>query len=600
MPACPRFLPTAILATLAVVTGCKDWSKLYCDETTPCSTPDRPYCDLTGEYPASEGIANTCIPTPASGDAGPDATSARLTNLRISAPAELTPAFSPTLTTYAVDVSLFVQEIVVTPTAESSAAVLKVNDQLVESGRASAPIQLTEGTNFVAITVESPTGDTNTYDVVIDRFDHDATTSYVKSPVPHSYSGYGRVAIDDDLLAVAAQTDYPQGSDLSEAFGAVYLYRRNGRLWQFEEGLRRPTPGNLDNFGSDVAISGDTVVIGAAGVDREGFGPNENSGLAYVFRHDGNAWQLEATLSAPNAGEGDEFGSSVAIEGDTLVVGAPGESSGDSGVGGNQADNSQAAAGAAYIFTRHGDAWSEATYVKASNPDAGDRFGHDVDISGGTIVVSAPDEASSATGIDGDGADNAAESAGAVYVFRYSNSTWIHEAYIKAPRSELTHFASVDLDGNSLVVGAPGKLEGTYGSPQRGAAFHYERAGASWRLAAELPSPEQTLFFGGDVSIYGELIAVGAPRDPLCSSAATTANCGVVYLFRTTEGSTPRLVRTLTMPHPDPQDNFGEWVALDRAALVAGAPGEDGGSAGVGGDEQDETVEASGAVFVFH
>src|SRR4030095_14176816 len=113
----------------------------------------------------------------------------------------------------------------------------------------------------------------------------------------------------------------------------------------------------------------------------------------------------------------DNFGFAVAAAGDTVVIGAPSEDSNAAGVNGNQADNSLASAGAAYVLARSGGSWSQEAYLKASKPDAADAFGRAVAISGDTIVIGAPFEKSNATGVNGNGSDNSAFSAGAAYVF---------------------------------------------------------------------------------------------------------------------------------------------------------------------------------------
>ena len=125
----------------------------------------------------------------------------------------------------------------------------------------------------------------------------------------------------------------------------------------------------------------------------------------------------QAYLKASNTEMNDSFGASVAVSGDTLVVGAPYEASNATGVNGNQADNSAAYAGAAYVFTRSGGVWSQQAYLKASNTEANDYFGYAVAVDGDTVVVGAPYEDSNATGVNGNQADNSAYSAGAAYVF---------------------------------------------------------------------------------------------------------------------------------------------------------------------------------------
>ncbi|MFT6158513.1 MAG: UDP-3-O-[3-hydroxymyristoyl] glucosamine N-acyltransferase [Myxococcota bacterium] len=123
-------------------------------------------------------------------------------------------------------------------------------------------------------------------------------------------------------------------------------------------------------------------------------------------------------LKASNTGAGDSFGHSVALSDDTLVVGATGEDSAAKGVNGAQSSNSAAGTGAAYLFTRSGGVWSQQAYLKASNTSANDYFGRSVALSGDTLAVGARNEDSDATGINGDQTSNAATNADAVYVTR--------------------------------------------------------------------------------------------------------------------------------------------------------------------------------------
>ncbi|HNA90010.1 MAG TPA: FG-GAP repeat protein, partial [Anaerolineales bacterium] len=139
----------------------------------------------------------------------------------------------------------------------------------------------------------------------------------------------------------------------------------------------------------------------------------------------------QAYIKASNSGADDNFGK-VALDGDTLVVGASGESSNATGINGNQLDNSASSAGAVYVFVRSGNTWSQQAYIKASNTDANDYFGSSIAIAGDTIVVGAYGEDSNATGINGNETNNSAATSGAVYVFTRTGSTWSQQAYIKA------------------------------------------------------------------------------------------------------------------------------------------------------------------------
>jgi hypothetical protein len=175
-----------------------------------------------------------------------------------------------------------------------------------------------------------------------------------------------------------------------------------------------------------VAISGDTAIVGASSESSNATGVNGNqsnnsapgSGAAYVFARSGTVWSQQAYLKASNTNAGDSFGFSVAVSGDTAIVGAPVEASNATGVNGNQSDNSASFSGAAYVFVRNGAAWTQQAYFKASNTESNDEFGRNaVAISGNTAIVGAWHEDSNATGINGNQSNNSAADAGAAYVF---------------------------------------------------------------------------------------------------------------------------------------------------------------------------------------
>jgi hypothetical protein len=146
-----------------------------------------------------------------------------------------------------------------------------------------------------------------------------------------------------------------------------------------------------------------------------------NSGAAYVFTWNGQSWTQQAYLKASNTDANDDFGSEVAVSENTVIVGASGEDSNASGVNGNQADNSAIDSGAAYVFTRSAGAWSQQAYLKASNTGEGDYFGWSTSVDGNSIVVGAIHEESSSKGVNGNQDDNSFFQAGAVYEFMQKN-----------------------------------------------------------------------------------------------------------------------------------------------------------------------------------
>jgi pimeloyl-ACP methyl ester carboxylesterase len=329
--------------------------------------------------------------------------------------------------------------------------------------------------------------------------------------------------------------------------------------------LKASNPDAEDRFGEAVAISGNTVVVGARGEDSAANGVNGNqadnsisfSGAVYVFVRSGAGWTQQAYIKASNPDSSDAFGSSVAIDGDTIVVGAFLEDGAAGGVNGDQSDNGRANAGAAYLFVRSGATWSQQAYLKASTPGFFDEFGFSVAIHGDIVAVGAPRNDSSATGIGGDDSNDDAFEAGAVYTFVRSGNTWAPQTFIKASNAAQQQFfgGAVALTEGTLVVGAPGADNGS------GAAYVFVRSGTSWHQDAILKkaSPASPgLSFGSAVAVAGEVAVVGAPR--------------AAYVFERTSGEWSQ--RALLQNEGGPEiEQFGRSVAATQEMIVVAGPG---------------------------
>ncbi len=273
----------------------------------------------------------------------------------------------------------------------------------------------------------------------------------------------------EDSIATGINGDQSNNAAINS--GAAYVFVRNGTSWSQQAYLKASNTGG--GFGSSVAISGDTIVIGANRESSNAIGINGdqsnnaaiNSGAAYVFIRNGTTWSQQAYLKASNTDghalpiiHGDSFGESVAIDDDTVVIGAPAEDSNATGVNGDQNNNSERYSGAAYVFTRSGSSWSQQAYLKASNTGASDNFGTSVAIAGDTVVVGARGERSN---VNGDQSNNAAEAAGAAYVFTRDGTNWSQQAYLKASNAGEVSAefrgdffgGSVDIADDTVVVG---------------------------------------------------------------------------------------------------------------------------------------------------
>ena len=313
-----------------------------------------------------------------------------------------------------------------------------------------------------------------------------------------------------------------------------------------------------------MALSGDTVVVGADLEDSSTTGvnstPNESAtdaGAAYVFVRSGTTWSQQAYLKASNTGAGDYFGISVAVSGDTVIVGAIGEDSSTTGV--NSTPNESAIyAGAAYVFVRSGTTWSQQAYLKASNTGAGDYFGLSVAVSGDTVIVGAPHEDSSTTGVNSTPNESATD-AGAAYVFVRSGTTWSQQAYLKASNTGAGDgFGwSAAVSGDMVVVGAYHEDSSTTGvnstpnesATDAGAAYVFVRSGTTWSQQAYLKASNTG---GGDdfgisVAVSGDTMVVGADLEDSSTTGVNSTpdesatDAGAAYVFSLPTLSNPAL-----------------------------------------------------------
>ena len=270
--------------------------------------------------------------------------------------------------------------------------------------------------------------------------------AFLKLSTPNSFVEFGRaVAISGNTLIIS--------SDEIAGSGAAYVFNRNNGIWVQTARLEASSTSSSDHFGVDLGISNETIVVGSYFEDSIA----SNSGAVYVYKKINGIWQEQTILKASNAGENDTFGRSVSISGNTIVVGASRESSNAIGINGNGLDNSLNHSGAAYVFTENNGTWFQQAYLKASNTDENDLFGTSVKINGNIIIVSAINEKSFTSQIDGDQGNTTNFSIGAAYVFERNGNTWQQTSYLKPSNINQSFIglgSSVAFWGNSPVVSA--------------------------------------------------------------------------------------------------------------------------------------------------
>lgn len=297
--------------------------------------------------------------------------------------------------------------------------------------------------------------------------------------------GYS-VALAGDIAVVGGSTGVIGGSEqhADRTPGSAYVFKRVGNNWIEQTKLTAgPDAATGDDFGTTVAVSGDAVVVGAGGV--------AGGGAAYVFAWDGGRWAQQAKLTAgADAAAGDRFGFSVAVAGDIAVVGSQFD---DVGSNANQ--------GSAYVFRRDGTRWSQEANLTASDGAADDNFGFSVAASTDTVVVGAWHD---------DVSDNPDQ--GSAYVFARESTGWIEQDQLVASDGaggdEFGRSAAVS--GHTALVGA--QRDSTGDNVQHGSAYVFARSAGAWLERTKLLAADGGRFdvFGVSVAMSGNTALIGA------------------------------------------------------------------------------------------
>lgn len=301
----------------------------------------------------------------------------------------------------------------------------------------------------------------------------------VTATIPVSQEEFGdSVGISGDTMVVGARW-YNQG--FTPRIGAAYVFVRNGSNWDFQQMLLAPDAAQDDHFGDAAAIDGDTLVIGAPGDNN----PVIDGGSAYVFVRSGNTWSFQAKLLPSDPTQVSNFGGTVAISGETIVGGGTNVS--------------------IYTFVRTGTVWTQQQRITPGDPQIGQNFGTSVGISGDTVIA----------GASGDDVATEGAGGGAAYVFVRGGTVWTQQTKLVGSTTVEgdTFGHSVAISGNTAVAGARSAAHPDF--PFAGSAYVFARSGVAWSQQAQLFSsnPSTSFWFGHAVAIEGDTVAVGIPGD---------------------------------------------------------------------------------------
>lgn len=363
------------------------------------------------------------------------------------------------------------------------------------------------------------------------------------------------VSLRVDTIAVGCRYD---AAVAKHDEGSVYVFVRDGVTWPQQAKLYSSDPIRGDLFGTSVALGDGFLAIGAPGRDGPG---GINQGAVYIFEGEGATWQEAALLLAADPSPYDGFGTSVAVSGETLLIGAPS----DDGPGGPDQ-------GAVYVFVRTNSMWSQQSKLVASDAAAQDDFGRAIAMGDGIAVIGAPR-------VDGPSGSNQ----GAAYVFTRNNAVWSQTAKLAAadPGAGDQFGTAVAIDGGRIVIGAP--LDDVAGAFNRGSAYLFERTGSGWIQREKFTASDGAAAdnFGSAVAINGAALVVGAPgRD-----RGTVSNAGAAYVRTLSAGGWSEQLLLLALT-AWPNGLIGQVAAMDGTAIVLGTFG-------------DAMIDGSNAAFVY-
>jgi len=357
--------------------------------------------------------------------------------------------------------------------------------------------------------------------------------------------GYS-VAVSGSTVVVGTPY-HTVGSNTAQ--GAVYVFVLSGKTWVQQAELTASDGTANDQFGYSVAVTNNTVVVGAR---NRTVGSNQSQGAAYVFVRSGAKWTQQAELTASDGANGDSFGTSVGLSGSAVVLGAP-----------NKTVGSTAYQGAAYVFVESGGTWSQQSELTSSDGAFGDQFGSSVGVSGSTVVVGAWDKAVGLNSIQG-----------VAYVFVRSGTMWSQQAELTASDGVANDWFgwSVAVAGNTVVVASPchKSSSGCPIQPGPGAAYVFVQSGGTWSQQAELTASDGAAgdYFGWSVAVTGSTVVVGAPNHNVGSKQLQ----GAAYVFQQS-GTKWSQQGALIASDGGANDGFGDSVAISGSTIVAGADG---------------------------
>jgi trimeric autotransporter adhesin len=556
-----------------------------CQPATSCASGNGG-CDTLVECSlgADEPVCGAC-PNGYSGN-GSDGCVPNLLGLTVSG-GELAPAFGSSSHEYRVRVPLLVDKAEITATVPEGST-LEFDGERAPSGAAWTTSHLDVGAEqTVQLALSTEFASNNRYALTLER--SNVQEAYVKASNPDADDNFGySLAVSGNTMVVGAPNEDSAvpGEPTSNAAidsGAAYVFVRRDGQWMQQDYLKAAQPEDNAFFGISVAISGDTIAVGCPRSDLWGT-TSARTGGVYVFTRQGGRWSEQTRLAVPDSAAQDGFGMAIALQGDRLVVGAPYESSGAQ------------LSGALYVFERSGTDWSDGTKLKAMQPSVDAMLGFSVALDGDTLVSGAVEDSQ---------LDPSRGGPGFAIVFERDGTRYVEREQLRAPQpiDAATFGFSVALLGDTLAIGAP-RAALVRDTPP-GEVHVFERQGGRWSSTATVKGhlPVRSNGFGGSIALAGSLLLVGSTLDTTVvreDGMVVDSNLmtGSAFVFERRGAEWPQ-VAFMKASNASPQANFGAKVAAADETIAVSSYTENGGSPGIDGDQASTSRRASGALYVF-
>jgi len=374
------------------------------------------------------------------------------------------------------------------------------------------------------------------YPIVIDPYIVSQTAILNASDAAASAYFGQSVAISGNTAVIGA---YNASVNAKNSAGQAYVFTNSGGSWTQTAILNASDAAVGAKFGQSVAISGNTAIIGAFGAP---VGANASAGQAYIFTNSGGSWTQTAILNATDAAGGAQFGFSVAISGNTAIIGSHSATMG-----------TNTSAGQVYVFTNSSGSWIQTAILIASDAAAYDNFGFSVGFSddGNTAVIGA-------TGV----AVNLEDNAGQAYIFQNNGGTWTRVALLNASSDAEEDAAlgrSVAISGNTVVLGASGAQSFA------GRAYVFTSSGGSWTRTAILNASDAA---GGGQ--FGFSVGLSDDENTAIIGANDAKGTGEAYIFQN-NGGTWTQTAILNASDAAANTQFGQSVAISENTVVIGS-----------------------------